>query len=140
MGKSLNSHGFQFNITNTLPDTVLENVSVIMTPSEDTPLTEDFIIPHPLLTSEVPGVVYVSFSRNTPEEYALGAFSCTLKFVSKEVDPSSGEPEAEGYDDEYQIEELDLGAGDVSLQYSLATDISHPFFAFLVHLTELCQL
>ncbi|KAJ9113093.1 hypothetical protein QFC20_001980 [Naganishia adeliensis] len=103
---------FQFNITNTLPDTVLENVSVIMTPSEDTPLTEDFIIPHPLLTSDVPGIVYVSFTRNIPEEYAIGAFGCTLKFVSKEVDPTSGEPEAEGYDDEYQIEELDLGAGD----------------------------
>jgi hypothetical protein len=24
-------------------------------------------------------------------------------------------PEEEGYDDEYQVEELDLGAGDVSL-------------------------
>jgi coatomer protein complex subunit gamma len=104
---------FQFNITNTLPDTVLENVSVIMTPSEDTPLTEDFIIPYPLLTSEVPGTVYVSFSKDSPSEYAIGAFGCTLKFVSKEVDPTSGQPEDEGYDDEYQIEELDLGAGDV---------------------------
>lgn len=103
---------FQFNITNTLPDTVLENVSVIMTPSEDTPLTEDFIIPYPSLTSDVPGVVYVSFTRNDPVEYAIGAFGCTLKFVSKEVDPTSGEPEEEGYDDEYQVEELDLGAGD----------------------------
>ncbi|KAJ9122431.1 hypothetical protein QFC22_001856 [Naganishia vaughanmartiniae] len=103
---------FQFNITNTLPDTVLENVSVIMTPSEDTPLTEDFIIPYPALTSDVPGVVYVSFTRNDPAEYAIGAFGCTLKFVSKEVDPTSGEPEEEGYDDEYQVEELDLGAGD----------------------------
>jgi coatomer protein complex subunit gamma len=84
-----------------------------MTPSEDTPLTEDFIIPYPLLTSEVPGTVYVSFSKNSPEEYAIGAFGCTLKFVSKEVDPTSGQPEDEGYDDEYQIEELDLGAGDV---------------------------
>jgi coatomer protein complex subunit gamma len=104
---------FQFNITNTLPDTVLENVSVIMTPSEDTPLTEDFIIPYPLLTSEVPGTVYVSFSKDSTAEYAIGAFGCTLKFVSKEVDPTSGQPEDEGYDDEYQIEELDLGAGDV---------------------------
>jgi coatomer protein complex subunit gamma len=84
-----------------------------MTPSEDTPLTEDFIIPYPSLTSDVPGVVYVSFTRNDPVEYAIGAFGCTLKFVSKEVDPTSGEPEEEGYDDEYQVEELDLGAGDV---------------------------
>lgn len=84
-----------------------------MTPSEDTALTEDFIIPYPSLTSDVPGVVYVSFTRNDPAEYAIGAFGCTLKFISKEVDPTSGEPEEEGYDDEYQVEELDLGAGDV---------------------------
>lgn len=27
------------------------------------------------------------------------------------MDPSSGEPEEEGYDDEYQLEEVELGAG-----------------------------
>jgi coatomer subunit gamma len=105
----------QFNINNTLPDTVLEQVSVIMTPSPDSGLTEDFIIPHPSLTSAAsPGVVYVSFTRDDPTEFAVGTFSCTLKFVSKEVDPTNGQPEEEGYDDEYQVEELDLGAGDVS--------------------------
>lgn len=86
-----------------------------MTPSEDAPLTEDFIIPQPSLTpADSPGVVYVSFSRTVPEEYATGTFACTLKFVSKEVDPTSGQPEEDGYDDEYQVEEIDLGAGDVS--------------------------
>jgi hypothetical protein len=34
-----------------------------------------------------------------------------LKFVSKEVDPETGEPEAEGYEDEYQLEEVELAAG-----------------------------
>lgn len=110
-----------------------------MTPSEDTPLTEDFIIPHPLLTSDVPGIVYVSFTRNIPEEYAIGAFGCTLKFVSKEVDPTSGEPEAEGYDDEYQIEELDLGAGDVST-LDLRLKGTADRLPCPVHLTELRQL
>jgi coatomer protein complex subunit gamma len=55
--------------------------------------------------------VYVSFSREDPAEYQLGSFSCLLKFVSKEVDPSSGMPEETGYDDEYQLEEVELGAG-----------------------------
>ena len=35
-----------------------------------------------------------------------------LKFVSKEVDPSTGEPEEEGYEDEYQLEDLELSAAD----------------------------
>ena len=106
---------FQFNVSNTIPDTVLEQVSVLMTPSDGSGLVEDFIIPIQSLTPQGGlGQVYVSFTRETPSEYAAGSFGCTLRFVSKEVDPSSGEPEEEGYQDEYQVEDCDLGAGDVS--------------------------
>ncbi|ODO05191.1 coatomer subunit gamma [Cryptococcus wingfieldii CBS 7118] len=104
---------FQFNVSNTIPDTVLEQVAVITQPSPDSGLVEDFIIPIESLTSASgSGQVYVSFTREQPEEYAVGTFECGLKFVSKEVDPTSGQPEEEGYDDEYQVEELDLGAAD----------------------------
>nr|XP_019004112.1 coatomer subunit gamma [Kwoniella mangroviensis CBS 8507]OCF67573.1 coatomer subunit gamma [Kwoniella mangroviensis CBS 8507] len=104
---------FQFNVSNTIPDTVLEQVAVVMNPSPDSGLTEDFIVPiQSLSAASGTGVVYVSFTRDDPSTYAAGTFSCTLKFISKEFDPNSGEPEEEGYDDEYQVEELDLGAGD----------------------------
>ena len=86
-----------------------------MTPSPETALVEDFIIPIPSLGPNSSGTVYVSFTRESPEEFALGLFSNSLKFISKEVDPESGEPEEEGYGDEYQIEELDIGAGDYIL-------------------------
>ena len=84
-----------------------------MQPSADSTLTEDFIIPLPSLSSATsPGIIYVSFTRDSPEEYASGSFQCVLKFISKEVDPSTGEPEEDGYEDEYQLEEVELGAGD----------------------------
>lgn len=103
---------FQFNVSNTLPDTVLEQVSVAMQPQTDCGLMEDFIIPVSALTASTsPGVVYVSFLRNKPEEYATGSFQCTLEFVSKELDPSTGEPEEDGYEDEYQLEDVELAAG-----------------------------
>ncbi|KAF8312185.1 coatomer subunit gamma [Cantharellus anzutake] len=103
---------FQFNVSNTLPDTILENVSVLMQATSEAGLTEDFIIPAPQITSaNSPQVVYVSFTRENPAEYVLGSFLSTLKFISKEVDPSSGEPEEEGYEDEYQVEEVEIGAG-----------------------------
>jgi len=103
---------FQFNVSNTMLDTILEQVSVIMQPPADSGLTEDFIIPVPALsTTTSPGVVYVSFTREAPEEYATASFPCVLKFISKEVDPATGEPEAEGYEDEYQLEEVELAAG-----------------------------
>ncbi|BGP47235.1 coatomer subunit gamma [Rhodotorula kratochvilovae] len=103
---------FQFNVRNTVDMVHLENVVVVMQPSEDADLTEDFIIPASSLGPNSDGVVYVSFTRNNPAEYATGAFVNTLKFLSKEIDPESNEPEEDGYDDEYQVEELDLGAGD----------------------------
>ncbi|EDR15856.1 coatomer protein [Laccaria bicolor S238N-H82] len=104
---------FQYNVSNTLPDTVLEQVSVIMQPqSDDNALSEDFIIPLPALTAaNSPGTIYVSFTRNSPDQFALGSFQCTLKFISKELDPATGEPEEEGYEDEYQLEEVELSAG-----------------------------
>lgn len=103
----------QFNISNTIPDTILDQVAVVMQPSAETNLTEDFIIPLPSLSSTTsPGIVYVSFTRDSPEEYASESFQCVLKFVSKEVDPSTGEPEEGGYEDDYQLEEVELGAGD----------------------------
>jgi len=103
---------FQFNVSNTMPDTILEQVSVIMQLPVDSGLTENFIIPVPALSSaKSPGVVYVSFTREAPDEYATASFPCVLKFISKEVDPATGEPEAEGYEDEYQLEEVELAAG-----------------------------
>lgn len=102
---------FQFNVANTIPDTVLENVSVVMQPSAEG-VEEDFIIPVDSLDVAAGSQpVYVSFTRTDPEEYPLGSFACTLKFVSKEVDPSSGLPEETGYDDEYQLEEVELSVG-----------------------------
>jgi coatomer protein complex subunit gamma len=91
---------------------VLEQVAVIMQPQSDSGLTEDFVITLPSLTqSTSPGIVYVSFTRDIPEECAVASFQCILKFVSKEIDPTSGQPEEEGYEDEYQLEEVELAAG-----------------------------
>ena len=105
-----------------MPDTVLEQVSVIMQPQTDSGLTEDFIIPLPsLVQATSPGIVYVSFSRDNPEEYAIASFQCVLKFISKEVDPTSGEPEEEGYEDEYQLEEVELAPGGDYIIPSYAT-------------------
>lgn len=102
----------QFNVSNTISETLLENVSVAMQPVGETGLSEDFAIPIPKLTSmNSPGIVYVCFARDEPNEYTLGTFQCTLKFISKELDPTSGDPEEEGYEDEYQLEEVELGAG-----------------------------
>lgn len=87
-----------------------------MQPSAEAGLSEDFIMPIPSLSSATsPDVVYCSFTRDAPEEYQIASFQCVLKFISKEVDPSTGEPEEEGYPDEYSLEDTELSAADYIL-------------------------
>ncbi|KAK2808946.1 hypothetical protein FQN50_004219 [Emmonsiellopsis sp. PD_5] len=104
----------QYDIKNTLPDTVLEDVSVAATPSDDDEsLEEDFIVPAPKLMSNEPGIVYVAFKNLGGEHhFPVTSFTNILKFTSKEIDPTTGEPEESGYDDEYQVEDLDLTGSD----------------------------
>lgn len=106
----------QFDIKNTLPDTILADVSVVATPSEedgDVALEEEFTIPAPKLATDEPGTVYVSFKRLDGEaSYLATTFSNVLKFTTKEVDPTTGDPEEGGYEDEYPVEDLELNGAD----------------------------
>ncbi|BFZ64672.1 coatomer subunit gamma [Saitoella coloradoensis] len=102
----------QFDVQNTIPDTLLENVSMVAVPEDEESLEEEFIIPLPTLTEGAPGTIYVAFRRVEPEMYPITSFTNTLKFTTKEVDPTTGEPEESGFDDEYQVENLELVSGD----------------------------
>ena len=107
----------QFEIKNTLTDTVLTDVTVVSSPSEeDAALEEDFIIPAPKLSTNEPGLVYVAFKKLDGESsFPVTSFNNVLKFTSKEIDPSTGEADENGYDDEYEIEDLDLAGADYVL-------------------------
>ncbi|EEP80663.1 hypothetical protein UREG_05505 [Uncinocarpus reesii 1704] len=103
----------QYDITNTLPDTVLEGVSVDATPSEEEEVLEyEFDVPTPKLATNEPGVVYVAFKKLDESSYPITSFTNILRFTSKEIDPTTGEPEETGYEDEYQVEDLDLTGSD----------------------------
>lgn len=103
----------QYEVKNTLPDTVLEDVSVVATPSEEEELEEDFIIPAAKLATDEPGTIYVSFKKSNGEaSFPASSFTNVLKFTTKEIDPTTGEPEESGYDDEYQVEDLELNGSD----------------------------
>jgi coatomer protein complex subunit gamma len=81
-------------------------------PDEAAPLEEDFLIPVTQLNTNEPGTVYVAFKNTSGSPYPACTFSNILKFTSKDVDPSTGEPEETSYEDEYQVEDLDLGGSD----------------------------
>jgi coatomer protein complex subunit gamma len=99
---------FQFKCTNTIEEQVLEDVSVAMDLIEGEEIfeeTETVTLARMPLNKE--GSTFVSF-QFTPGTFVAAKFACILKFTSKEVDPSSGEPEEDGYNDEYVLEDLDL--------------------------------
>ncbi len=65
------------------------------------------------LEYNVPGTFYIILS--CPEDMAdlMGTIVPTLKFIVKDCDPNTGEPDSdEGYPDEYVLEDLDMGVAD----------------------------
>jgi coatomer protein complex subunit gamma len=79
------------------------------------PLEEDFLIPVTSLSTNEPGTAYVAFKNVSGAQYPTCSFTNILKFTSKEIDPSTGEPDDTGYDDEYEIEDLEVGGTDYVL-------------------------
>ncbi|KAL8160613.1 hypothetical protein V2J09_002150 [Rumex salicifolius] len=102
---------FQYNCTNTIPEQLLENVTVIVDASEAEEFSEVTTKPLRALPYDTPGQTFVAFEK--PEGVpAAGKFSNILRFIVKEVDPSTGEAEEDGVEDEYQLEDLEVVAAD----------------------------
>lgn len=103
----------QYDLKNTLANTILEDISIVATPSEeDESLEEEFIVPTAKLATDELGTVFVSFKKVGDTQYPVTSFTNVLKFTSKEIDPSSGEVDETGYEDEYQVEDLELLGSD----------------------------
>ncbi|XP_078340160.1 coatomer subunit gamma-2-like [Crassostrea virginica] len=101
---------FQFDCTNTLNDQVLERVTVQMDPAEGFDVLKS--IPCPSLPYNKPGTTYTLVRLPEDAQLVTGTFSCTLKFVVKDCDPNTGEPDDEGYEDEYVLEDVEVTVAD----------------------------
>lgn len=103
---------FQFTVSNTVEDQLLEKVVVSMENEDDEcELEEELAIPVEQVPYGVPGVTYVCFRRDE-STVPVGSFSCRLKYLVKDVDPDTGEADEEGYEDEYEVDSVELAAGD----------------------------
>ncbi|KAG8182805.1 hypothetical protein JTE90_003479 [Oedothorax gibbosus] len=112
----------QFDCTNTLCDQVLENVYVQVEPSEGFQVVA--YAPCPRLQYGTPGTTYACLSLPADPLQVTGTFGNTLKYLVKDCDPNSGEPDDdEGYEDEYVLEDLDVLLSD-HIQKVLKTNFS----------------
>ncbi|KAJ6766098.1 COATOMER SUBUNIT GAMMA [Salix purpurea] len=110
---------FQYNCINTIPEQLLENVSVIVDASEAEDFAEVTSKPVRSLPYDTPGQTFVAFEK--PDGItAVGKFSNMLRFIVKEVDPSTGEAEEDGVEDEYQLEDLEVVAADYMMKVGVS--------------------
>ena len=103
---------FQFNVTNTLTDTILDKVTVACSPEGDTQLEELFILPIDRLLPNSEAACYIAYKKS--ENIVMEGFMNILHFTTRELDPETNEPleSDEGFDDEYEIDPIYLTAGD----------------------------
>ncbi|XP_049814828.1 coatomer subunit gamma isoform X1 [Schistocerca nitens] len=101
----------QFDCLNTLDDQLLENVRVQLEPAEGYEILKE--IPCRRLPYNETGTAYVILKFPKDLSSSVGTFSATLKFVVKDCDPTTGQPDSEeGYDDEYMLEDVEVTLSD----------------------------
>ncbi|KAF5951643.1 hypothetical protein HYC85_009587 [Camellia sinensis] len=94
-------------------------VTVIVDASDAEEFTEVSTKPLRSLPYDSPGQTFVVFEK--PEGVpTVGKFSNMLKFIVKEVDPTTGEAEEDGVEDEYQLEDLEVVAADYVLNVGVS--------------------
>uniref|UniRef100_A0A8C6K8N0 Coatomer subunit gamma n=1 Tax=Nothobranchius furzeri TaxID=105023 RepID=A0A8C6K8N0_NOTFU len=102
---------FQFDCTNTLNDQLLQKVIVQMEPSEAYEVIH--YIPAATLPYSQPGSCYTLVRLPDDDPTAVSCtFSCTMKYLVRDCDPNTGEPDDDGYDDEYVLEDLEVTVAD----------------------------
>jgi coatomer protein complex subunit gamma len=131
---------FQFAVTNTLNDQVLEQAQVVMEGGlQELDEGDVVMIPAARLAYGAPGYSYVAFPLDPsiragrqpahahmpppaggmatdparPRRAASQSFSAHLDFVVKDCDPETGECDEEGYEDTYTLEGVALQVADL---------------------------
>lgn len=102
---------FQFDCVNTLNEQLLENVRVELQPPEG------FVVRGSIPCAKLPynetGSTYTIVEFPEDLLSSAASFGATLKFIVKDCDPNTGEPDSdEGYDDEYMLEDLEISVAD----------------------------
>lgn len=102
----------QFDMTNTLNDQVLEDVTVQVEPADAFEVVA--YVPCETLKYNEPGVAYACIDISSEEDPTdvTTTLSCSMKFTVKDCDPNTGEADDEGYSDEYVLEDVDISVAD----------------------------
>merc|ERR1719272_648623 len=101
---------FQFNVTNTLDDQILEDVKVKLTELDE---DECIIVPAPVVKYGEPATAYTAIALDATDP--AQSYECVLDFSVKDCDPETGDVDEEAYPDTYELEELEVSLSDMML-------------------------
>jgi coatomer protein complex subunit gamma len=99
---------FQFNITNTLDDQILENCKVVLTELDEESVIS---VPAPMVKYGEPVVTYTAIALDATD--TSQSYACQLDFTVKDCDPETGDVDEDGYPDQYEIDELEVSLSDM---------------------------
>ncbi|KAF8072392.1 Coatomer subunit gamma [Scenedesmus sp. PABB004] len=101
----------QFDCTNTIAEQRLENVTVLTDLADAPEFEAESALALPSMPLHEVGQCYTVLRRGGGG-LPGGKMACVLRFTVKEIDPGTGEAEEEGYEDEYQLEDVEVSGAD----------------------------
>jgi coatomer protein complex subunit gamma len=102
---------FQFDCVNTLNDQLLEKVVVKLESSDGYEIVSYKACAKLVYNS--PSIAYALVRMPEDPTQVTATFNCVLKFIVKDCDPNTGEPDnEEGYQDEYALESVEVNVAD----------------------------
>ena len=104
---------FGFTIINTVPEVLLERVTVHLVASEAGCYTPLVTIGVPRVREGVPGHAYVAFARSPETGFRSLTFSAEVRFTSRECDPTANyEPLGDPTKERYPVDDVPVGPSD----------------------------
>lgn len=100
----------QFDCLNTLNDQLLENLTVKLDTSDACEIIS--YKPCASLPYNVLGQSYALVKIPDDPTQVTATFECVMKFIVKDCDPNTGEPDNDGYQDEYALETVEIDVAD----------------------------
>ncbi len=103
---------FGFTITNTVPEVLLERVTVSMVANVAGAYTPAVSIGVPRVREGLPGHTYVAFTRSPEAGFVPVTFTTTVKFSTRECDPATHEPLGDPTKETYPVDDCSVGPAD----------------------------
>jgi len=109
----------QFSVQNTIDDQRLDNLTVLVDDSDSEVFTASGEIAADGIKYGETKNCFTVLERNLDAALGASTFSCELRFTVVQVDPTTGEPEGDSFEEEYPVENLEITTSDFMAKVSV---------------------